>query len=58
MAEEILNFEKRDSIEIKTNAKGEVSWAIKRYYNAEEQGSDTTVSDLAFIHAELKRRFL
>jgi hypothetical protein len=57
MSEELLH-EKRDSIEISKNAKGEVAWKIKRYYDSGTQKQSDVVDDIEEIHEALKERFL
>jgi len=57
MNEEILH-EKRDSIEISRNAKGEVAWKIKRYYDADTQEYRSVVDEIEVIHEALQERFL
>ena len=41
-----LQYEKRDSIEITRNAKGEYGWKVKQYYNSPDQQIDSIVADL------------
>ena len=57
MAEETIVHEKSDSIELSKNAKGEHSWKIKRYYDAESKDYKDIVDELAAIDSELKERF-
>ena len=58
MCEEQLLHEKKDSIEISRNAKGEVAWKAKVYFDIATQGYGDTVDVLKAIHEALKERFL
>lgn len=58
MTEAKQEFDRIDSIEVKMNAKQECSWAIKLYYNNEEQVYTDVVDKLEAIHVALKERFL
>ena len=46
MDKETLTNDKRDSITMKKNAKGEYAWDIKRYYDAETMPVDDVVHAL------------
>ena len=52
-----LQNDKRDSIELSRNAKGEHSWKIKRYYDSESQASEDIVNELGDIDNLLKKKF-
>ena len=52
-----LQNDKRDSIELSRNAKGEHSWKIKRYYDSESQASEDIVNELGDIDNLLKEKF-
>ena len=56
--EETIQHEKRDSIEISRNAKGDIAWKAKLYFDNDEQGFVNTVDELASIHTLLKEKFL
>lgn len=58
MAETTILHEKKDSIEISKNAKGEIAWKAKLYFDVEEEGYTDTVDKLEAIHEALKERFL
>lgn len=59
MAEEtILQYEKKDSVEVTRNAKGEYGWRIKLYYNTPDQRIETMLADLIETDAQLRRAFL
>ena len=53
MVELTQKFEKRVSIEVAKNAKGEMSWKIKIYYDADEQECNMVVRDIKNIHEKL-----
>ena len=57
MEEAQLQNDKRDSIELSRNAKGEHSWKIKRYYDSESQASEDIVNELGDIDNLLKKKF-
>lgn len=52
-----LQYEKRDSLTLKRNAKGEYAWDIKAYYNGESGNADV-LQRLQETDTELKKRFL
>lgn len=55
---EELQHEKRDSVTLKRNAKGEYAWDIKLYLDAENIGNRTDVLDiLEEIDRELRTNF-
>ena len=57
MTDETIEYEKRDSIEVSKNAKGEHSWKIKRYYDAGSEDYKDIVNELVAIDGDLKERF-
>lgn len=57
MAEETIQNEKRDSIELSRNAKGEHSWKVKRYYDANSQEFNDIIDELVSIDNQLKAKF-
>lgn len=57
MENEQLLHEKRDSIELKMNAKREYSWNIKIYYDETSEINIDIVDTLAGIDKALKERF-
>ena len=58
MSEE-LQHEKRDSITLKRNAKGEYAWDIKLYFDAESNRRAThTLEDIADIDMSLRKGYL
>lgn len=48
----IEQFDKRDSITLKRNAKGDMAWDIKLYFNRSE-GEDDVLAQLDDIHERL-----
>lgn len=58
MSEE-LQHEKRDSIILKRNAKGEYAWDIKLYFDAEgKRGSECALANLSDIDISLQGAYL
>ena len=57
MDEAQLQYEKRDSIEVARNAKGEYSWKVKGYYNIKD-GSEDIVTYLVVVDKRLREAFL
>ena len=55
---ETAEFEKKDSITVKRNAKGEYAWDIKIYLDNETQGSGAALDQINFIDNALKAEFL
>ena len=57
---ETLNtgFEKRDSIALKRNAKGEYAWDVKTYYNPVEEEMTEIVEHIEIVDGMLKEKFL
>ena len=53
-----LQYEKRDSIEVTRNAKGEYGWKVKQYYNSPDQQIDIIVADLKETDKQLREAFL
>lgn len=53
-----LQHEKRDSIAIKRNAKGEYAWDIKVYFDREDDTVTYISGYLKRVDAELKESFL
>lgn len=53
-----LQYEKRDSVEVTRNAKGEYGWKIKQYYNAPEELVDGIVADIKETDTQLREAFL
>lgn len=60
MDKEELQYEKRDSVEVTRNAKGEYGWKIKQYYNSDDEQIneliDETVSELIWDLKETDRQ--
>ena len=57
MENETLNTDKRDSITVKKNAKGEYAWDIKRYYDAATTPVADVVSALKAADSLLRDEF-
>lgn len=53
-----LQYEKRDSVEVTRNAKGEYGWKIKQYYNAMDIPIEDVVWDLKETDRQLREAFL
>ena len=53
-----LQYEKRDSVEVTRNAKGEYGWKIKQYYNASDETIETIVADVVETDRQLRVEFL
>jgi hypothetical protein len=53
-----LQYEKRDSVEVTRNAKGEYGWKIKQYYNAPEESVDDVISHIKHTDTQLREAFL
>lgn len=53
-----LQYEKRDSVEVTRNAKGEYSWKMKQYYNAMDIPIKDVVWDLKETDRQLRGAFL
>jgi len=58
MDETQLQYEKRDSIALKRNAKGEYAWDVKLYWNSEDGDALSVVEELQHIDEMLRERFL
>jgi len=58
MNEAQLQYEKRDSIVLKRNAKGEYAWDVKLYWNSEDGDALSVVEELQHIDGMLRERFL
>ena len=54
---EELQYEKRDSITVKRNAKGEYAWDVKIYYDAENEKIADVVDYLKQTDKRLKDAF-
>jgi len=52
-----LQYEKRDSVEVTRNAKGEYGWKIKQYYNSPGE-CYLIVGDLKETDRQLREAFL
>ena len=53
-----LDYERRDSVEVTRNAKGEYGWKIKQYYDAPEETADNIVWSLKETDRQLREAFL
>lgn len=53
-----LQYEKRDSIEVTRNAKGEYGWKAKVYYDRSNEDAASVVEHLEAVDVLLKERFL
>ena len=53
-----LQYEKRDSVEVTRNAKGEYGWKIKRYYEASEDSVEDIISHIEYTDHRLREAFL
>ena len=53
-----LQYERRDSVEVTRNAKGEYGWKIKQYYNSTDATLDEVVADLVETDKQLREAFL
>lgn len=51
-------YERKDSVEVTRNAKGEYGWKIKLYYATEEQQIEAMVADLKETDNQLREAFL
>lgn len=58
MVEEQLQHEKRDSIEVSRNAKGEYAWKAKVYYDQESEDAAIVIEHIDAVDTLLKERFL
>ena len=56
--EETIQHTTSDSIEVSRNAKGDVAWKAKLYFDNESQGYGDTVDELTSIDKMLRERFL
>ena len=57
MTEATIEHEKRDSIELSKNAKGEYAWKVKLYFDDADETSPSVVDELAAINYLLKTKF-
>lgn len=57
MSEE-LQHEKRDSITLKRNAKGEYAWDIKLYFDLAEEEPDEVINALYVYDDKLRKEYL
>lgn len=53
-----LQYDKRDSVEVTRNAKGEYGWKIKQYYNSPDQQIDSIIVDIKETDKQLREAFL
>jgi hypothetical protein len=53
-----MQYEKRDSVEVTRNAKGEYGWKIKLYYNSDDEMVSELVWDLKETDRQLREAFL
>ena len=53
-----LQYEKRDSVEVTRNAKGEYGWKIKLYFNDPDETLYMIVADLKETDRQLREAFL
>jgi hypothetical protein len=53
-----LQYEKRDSVEVTRNAKGEYGWKIKQHYNSMDIPIKDVVWDLKETDKQLREAFL
>ena len=53
-----LQYEKRDSVALKRNAKGEYAWDVKLYWNSEDDDALSVVEELQHIDKMLREAFL
>lgn len=53
-----LQYEKRDSVEVTRNAKGEYGWKIKQYYNAPEESVVNVIDHIKHSDTLLREAFL
>lgn len=53
-----LQYEQRDSITLKRNAKGEYAWDLKLYYDAENKKIANVVDYLQQMDKRLRETFL
>jgi len=58
MNKEELQYDKRDSIEVSRNAKGEYAWKAKVYYDRGSEDAAIVVEHIEAVDALLKERFL
>ena len=58
MDETQLQYEKRDSVTLKRNAKGEYAWDVQLYWNSEDADALSVVEELQHIDGMLRERFL
>lgn len=53
-----LQYEKRDSVEVTRNAKGEYGWKIKQYYDSDNEEIVNVVWSLKETDRQLREAFL
>jgi len=58
MEEAQLQYEKRDSVTLKRNAKGEYAWDVKLYWDRDDVDALSVVDELQHIDEMLRERFL
>lgn len=58
MVEETILQEKKDSIEVSHNAKGDYSWKGKIYFDSATESADDVVYELKEIDTRLREMFL
>jgi len=58
MDEAQLQYEKRDSVILKRNAKGEYAWDVKLYWNRGYTEDSFVVKELQHIDTMLREAFL
>jgi len=58
MEEAELKYEKRDSVTVKRNAKGEYAWDIKLYWSSEDDEARIVVMELQHVDKMLRGTFL
>ena len=58
MSTEITNFDRRDSVTLKMNAKGEYSYDSKIYYDSTEDDISGIMNWLIDIDMEIKENFI
>ncbi len=58
MAEALSPFEKKDSITLKRNAKGEYAWDLKLYFDLSEEDPGDVINALWVYDDKLRDQFL
>lgn len=52
-----MSSEKRDSIELKMDAKGKQYWIIKMYFDRGTEGTEKVIDDIVTADSQMRVRF-